>query len=193
MLPGGGERLCDDDSFDAVKLKDVCPFEKRARFRPQNEGWMGHHFLLFRNRSHFGLITPIAHRARQSECQGRCCIYPLPSFQVVLASLHVVFRRLFAESCLSTRVAPEPTYSPFIDGLGCVPAGAVNAATVFLFSPDNQQSYVQQRNYLRYHTAGRRTVSGRQHELAREDGDRPSIVPGKCRCHRGGLSRDKRG
>jgi hypothetical protein len=37
MLPGGGERLCDDDSFDAVKLKEACPFEKRARFRA---GWV---------------------------------------------------------------------------------------------------------------------------------------------------------
>jgi hypothetical protein len=68
--------------------------------------------------------------------------YVLPPAQAMLASPDVVYRKFFAGSCSSTRVAPEPTYSPFIDGIGCVPAGAVGVATILLFSPDNSLSYV---------------------------------------------------
>jgi hypothetical protein len=68
--------------------------------------------------------------------------YGLPSVQAMLAFIHVVYRKFFAGSCPSTRVAPEPTYSSFINGIGCVPAGVVGAATIPLFSPDNSLSYV---------------------------------------------------
>jgi hypothetical protein len=110
--------------------------ETRA-FRQQTEGWMVTAFFVSETfrvsvSSRRPLIAP-----GNRNVKAVAAFYPLPSPGVVLGSSHVVYRKLCAESCLSTRVAPEPTYSFLINGIGCVPAGAVNAATVSLFSPDN--------------------------------------------------------